>query len=62
MKENYRNGYADWPIILRLDTGEVKAGRKFYGTERQLKAYLKALNSVGAGGKWLTDPSLIKGE
>lgn len=52
-KEPWLKKPADWPIDLHLINGEVKRGAKFYGTERQLKAHLRILNSVGIGGRWV---------
>lgn len=45
----------EWPLLLCLSNGEVKRGAKFYGTERQVKAHLKILNSVGSGGRWIVE-------
>lgn len=45
----------DWPLELRIVTGEVKRGTKFHGTKRQLTNHLRILNSVGTGGVWDVD-------
>ena len=45
----------DWPLELRIVTGETKRGPKFHGTKKQLKAHLRTLNSVGVGGTWDVD-------
>jgi len=47
--------YSDWPLELRVITGEIKRGAKFHGTKRQLRAHLKLLNSVGINGTWDVD-------
>lgn len=58
-KEPWRKRPSDWPLELRVVDGEIKRGAVFHGTERQLKAHLAMLNSVGVNGRWSVDSRLL---